>query len=210
MTDVRKFFRDNLVLLAAFALPATVAILFVVATAIPTWTVPVPQYDLVLRTEQPYGSAPPEVIVEFGTRDGQLVATVRPVVRPTDPNAGIAYPQRWGLLLFDHDAMQVREIPLDLPRTLPPGETHTIPIAALAGRRVVPGDTAPDGYKVTSLNTGGGGGIVGELFGMNRRYRRGVAVGKDGRTIELELPAAYSTSYGVIFPVGWIQDDSRP
>ena len=105
--------------------------------------------------------------------------------------------------------MQVREIPLDLPQSLLEGETRTIVIEALAGRYVIPGDTAPDGYRVDRLSRVGGGGIVGELFGMNRAYRQGVAIGKDGRTIELDLPTPYRDAYGVISPIGWIRDDRK-
>lgn len=207
MADRRGFFRDNAVLVAAFVLPAIVAVLFVLATAIPTWTVPSPQHDLVLRVDN-YQSPPPEVSVEFAVHDGRLEAVARPVVKPDNPNVGITYPQRWALLLFDHASMQVREIPLDLPRTLDVGETRTVIVDVISGR-VVPGDLAPDGYKVTSLNTGGGGGIVNELFGMNRRYRRGIAIGRNGRTIELELPAPFRESYGSIVTIGWIVDESR-
>jgi hypothetical protein len=203
MTDARRFLKDNLVLVAAFALPAAVAVLFLLATAIPTWTVPLPQHDLVLRVEQqPYSPTPAEVTADFTINNGQLEAVVRPVVRPENP-ALAPYTQRWAVLLFDHTTMQVREIPLDLPKTVPQGETQTVVVQALAGRRLVQGETAPDGYRVTSLNTGGGGGIVGELFGMNRRYRHGVAIGKDGRTVELDLPLPYRDFYGVISTIGW-------
>ena len=208
MTDASRFLRDNLFLVAAFVLPAVVAVLFLVAMAVPTWTVPLPQHDLLMRIEQPYGQPPPEVFVDFNVRDGHVEAIVRPVVRPENPLMGITYPQRWTLMLVDHSTMQAREIPVDYPRTLPPGETRTIAVEALAGREFVPGDSAPDGYSVTSLNTSGGGGIVGELFGMNRRHRRGVAVGKDGRTIEVDLPTPYGESYGVIFPIGWTRNGS--
>lgn len=200
----RGFLRDNIVLVAAFALPALVAVLFVLATAIPQWTVSPPQHDLVLRVEQ-YAQPQPEVAVEFMVRDGRLEAIVRPVPRPENPAMGIPYVQRWTLLLFDHEAMQVREVPVDLPRTVPPGDTRTVVVEALAGRRVTSDTVAPDGYRVTNLSTGGGGGIVGELFGMDRRYRRGIAVGKDGRTIRLELPAPHRDTYGVIAPIGWIR-----
>jgi hypothetical protein len=30
-------------------------------------------------------------------------------------------------------------------------------------------------------------------------------VGKDGRTIRLELPAPHRDTYGVIAPIGWIR-----
>jgi hypothetical protein len=206
MTDVRRFLRGNIVLVAAFVLPAIVAVLFILATVIPNWTVPPPQHDLVVRVEQPYASPPPDVSVEFAVRDGQVEAIVRPVVRP-DPSIGVPYTQRWALLLFDHTAMRVREIPVDVPRSVPQGETRIVAIDALAGRHVTGGDTAPDGYRVASLSGYGGGGIVGELFGMNRRYRPGISIGKDGRTIPLELPARYRDVYGVIVPIGWIRDD---
>lgn len=210
MADTRRFLRDNAVLVAAFVLPAVVAVLFILATVIPKWTVPLPQHDLVVRVEHYENQPPPAVNVEFSVRDGQLEASVRPVVKPDNPNAGIVYPQRWKLLLFDHAAMRMRELPLDIPRTLDVGESRTIVVDALAGRRVVPGDVAPDGYRVENLNAyGGGGGIVNELFGMNRRYRRGIAVGRSGRTIQLELPAPYRESYGSIVAIGWIVDESR-
>ena len=104
----------------------------------------------------------------------------------------------------------MRELPLDVPNTLDVGESRTIIVDALTGRRVIAGDEAPDGYRVESLNTyGGGGGIVNELFGMNRRYRRGITVGRSGRTIQLELPAPYRESYGAIVTIGWIVDERR-
>lgn len=201
----RGFFRDNLVLIAAFVLPAMVAVLFVVATAIPKWTVPLPQHDLVIRVEDYRQSRQADVIVEFVARHGRLEADVRPVPPPQNPAMGTPYVQRWALLLYDHAANRVSEIQLDLPRTVPSGETRTVVIEALAGRYVTSDTVAPDGYQVTSLSTGGSGGIVGELFGMNRRHKRGIALGKNGRTVEVELPAPYRDTYGVIAPIGWIR-----
>jgi hypothetical protein len=206
---VKKFLRENFVLVAAFALPGAVAALFLVAMAIPRWTVALPQHDLVMSIER-WDSTPSEVYVTFVVRDGRLEADLRPLTKPANPAVGIIYPQKWALLLFDHQAMEVRELSLDLPRSLGEGETRTVPIEALAGQRLVPGGDAPDGYKVSSLNTGNsGGGIVGEVFGMNRRYRRGVAVAKNGRTVELELPAPHRESYAAIHTIGWIADGSR-
>lgn len=203
MTDAtRGFLRDNLVLVAAFALPAVVAGLFVLATAIPKWTVDPPQHDLVLKVDH---YRQPAVIVDFVARDGRLEADVRAVPRPQDPNVGVPYSQRWSLLLFDHETMQVREVPVDLPTSLADGESRTVVVEALAGRYVTSDTEAPDGYRVTSLSTGGGGGIVGELFGMSRRYRRGIAIGKSGRTIELDLPAPHGESYGTVVTIGWVR-----
>src|SRR5688500_7178804 len=209
ISAVKKFLRENLVLVAAFGLPGAVAALFLVAMAIPRWTVPLPQHDLVMSIER-WDSTPAEVFVTFVVRGGRLEADLRPLVKPDNPAVGVVYPQRWALLLFDHEAMQVREVPLNLPLSPPEGETRTIAIEALANRRFAPGDEAPDGYKLASLNTGsGGGGIVGDVFGMNRRYRRGVAVAKNGRTVTLDLPGRHRESYAAIHTIGWIVDDGR-
>jgi hypothetical protein len=206
MADMRRFLRDNAVLVAAFVLPAIVAALFILATAVPKWTVPLPQHDLVLQVQQ-YGSPAPGESVEFTARDGRLEATVTTVVKPARPDVVVPYPPRWKLLLFDHSSMEVREIAVQIPPDIPPGESRTVAVEALANRHVTPGDVAPDGYKVTSLNTStGGGGIVNDLFGMNHRFRRGIAIGRNGRTIELELPAPYSENYGAILTIGWIAD----
>jgi hypothetical protein len=88
---------------------------------------------------------------------------------------------------------------------VPEGETRTVPVDALSGRHVTSDTVAPDGYTVTSLSTGGSGGIVGDLFGMSRSYRRGIAIGRDGRTIELALPQPHRDSFGTIAAVGWIR-----
>ena len=206
---MKKFLRENFVLVAAFALPGAVAALFLVAMAVPRWTVSLPQHDLVLAIER-WEATPSEVFVAFVVRDGRLEADLRPLVKPDNPAVGIIYPQKWALLLLDHRSMTIRELPVDLPKSLAEGETRTVPIEALAGRRIIAGGDAPDGYKVSSLNTGSSnGGIVGEVFGMNRRYRRGVSVTKSGRTIELELPPPHRDSYATIQTVGWVAND-RP
>ena len=209
MTGTRRgFIRDNLVLIAAFVLPAAVALLFLAATAIPRWTVPPPQHDLVLRAQRPYESPAAEVTVEFTARDGRVEAIVRPVPKQDDkPPYVQSQPPRWGLLLFDHAAMEIREIRVDIPATLPPGETQTIPVAALAGRRVLTEGAAPDGYEVDTTYRGSGTGIVGDLFGMSSsRSARRLLLSRDGRNIELTLPTPYRTSYWEVQPLGWIED----
>lgn len=213
MTDARRgFFRHNLILIAAFALPAAVAVLFILATAIPRWTVPDPQHDFLVRAERPWESPPSEVTVEFTERNGQVVAIVRPVPKPDPKMAPYGVPQapRWGLLRFDHESRQLREVAVNLPTTVQQGETHTIPVDALAGVRVLPGATAPDGYQIDTSFRSGRTGIVGDLFGMNGgRYGRRLAVARDGRTVEVSLPAPYRDSYGQMYPLGWIADESR-
>ena len=209
MADARRFIRENLVFIAAFALPGAVAALFLLATAIPRWTVPPPQHDLLLRIAK-YEPGENRLRLDFVVQDGRLEIVGRPVPG-LDQSGNVPYVERWALLLLDHRSMQVREIPFKLPQPMADGELRTVAIDALAGRRVIAGDTAPDGYKVSSLNAGGGGGgIVGDIFGMNRSYRRGVAIAKGGRTVQLELPPPHRDSYESIVTIGWVVDDRQP
>lgn len=196
----RGWIQGNVVLIAAFVLPAVVAVLFVLATAIPRMSVPPPQHDLVLRVER-WQSPPPPVSVEFVVREGRLEADVRALARPEGASPA-PYAPRWGLLIFDSTSMAVREIPLDLPESVPPGETHTVVVEALADRSLTTGPQAPDGYAVTNVSSRGGG-LVGEIFGMSGGPRRGVSIARNGRTIEVPLPPRDRDGYGAIVPIGW-------
>jgi hypothetical protein len=198
-----RFFRDNAFIVAAVALPVLVGVFFVVASAIPRFTVPGPAFDLVLRAGRPYDSVPSKVSVDFSVRDGQVEATVRAI--PKDQG----YMQRWGLLYLDHHTMAMREIPLDLPTSLEPGEeSRTVVIDGLSNVRVSAQTTAPDGYKLEH-NTSGSPGIVGDLFGIGR-YRQSAALVNRGRIIRIELPSPYQEPYqSMPFAIGWVTEGQR-
>jgi hypothetical protein len=201
--DPDGFLRRNAFLVAAVALPALVAALFLVASAIPQWTVPPPAYDLVLRVARPYDAARPKVAVDFAVRDGRVEATVRPA--PDN-----VYVQSWALLLFDHEAATLREIPLDeLPASMAgDDEARTIVLRALDGRRVSPQPAAPDGYELRT-RTSGGTGLIGDVFGMGR-YRQNTALVNRGRVVRLDLPSPYGDPYqSPVFAVGWVLDEGR-
>jgi len=104
--------------------------------------------------------------------------------------------------------MEAREIPVGLPDSLAEGETRTIPVEALAGRRVTAAVIAPDGYHLTARTTGGTG-LVGDLFGMGR-YRQNAFLAKGGRVVPVELPSPYRNPYeSPVYAVGWIVDGDR-
>jgi hypothetical protein len=185
--------RNNAFLIAAVALPLVVVGLFLVASAIPRWTVAPPAYDLVVRADGGYEPGRSEVLVSFRVRDGRVVAELRPAL----PNS---YPPQPALYLFSHDSGALSEVRLELPLTLPPGESQLIvPIEALAARRALDGVNAPDGYAF-GLRHGRGPGVVGELFGMGR-YDSDAAIVKEGRVVRLQMPEPYGYS---VQPVAWL------
>jgi hypothetical protein len=198
------FLRDNSFIVAAVALPVAVAAFFVVATIVPRWTVPPPAYDLVMRANRPYDATRTGVIVEFAVRGGRVEATLRP---PTPPNV---YVEPSALLLFDHETMSVREIPLELPTRMDEGEPpRTIVVEALSDRRVSPQAAAPDGYALQN-RTGGSPGLVGDIFGMGS-YRQTAALVNGGRVVQIALPAPYRDPYqSPVYHVGWVLEEGQP
>jgi hypothetical protein len=154
------FLRRNVFLVAAVSLPVVVVGLFLIASAIPRWRIAPPAYDLLLlHRYRPYSQVGPRVAVDFSVRDGRIEATVRGLPANYEPQVPT-------LFLFDHQTMNVREIPVDLPTNLtekdPPA---TVQVNALAGRRVLAQAKAPDGYEVNEASYRSTG-LVGDLFGM--------------------------------------------
>jgi hypothetical protein len=195
----RRFLRDNAFLFAAIALPLLVVGFFALATVLPRWLVPPPAHDLLIRASGPYDQGRPRVTVEFKVRDGRVEAVVRPAPAMT-------YPQPPELFLFDHETLNVRKLPLDLPELHENDPPATLVVDALAGRRVVADTRAPDGY-VVETRTRSGTGIVGELFGMNR-YDSGLAVANRGRVVRVPMPNPYDSYYSAT-AVGWVLDEGR-
>jgi hypothetical protein len=195
-----SFWRNNAFLVAAVALPVVVVAFFLLATAIPRWTVPPPSYDLVLRVEKPYQQPRPQVSVEFKGNDGRLEAIVRPIQKDQ-------YVQPWALFRFDHETLNLQEIPVRIPESLSADSApQTIVVDALAGRRFLDQVKAPDGYSLRTDAYHGGAGLMGDLFGMHG-YDQTVALVNRGRVVSLPLPTPTGYQYvSSVSAIGWLAD----
>jgi hypothetical protein len=195
-----RFLKDNAFMVAAIALPVVVSGLFILASAIPRWTVAPPTFDLIFKAQRPYTQPPAAVVADFSVREGRVEVTVR----PSPPNS---YMQPWALLRYDHQTMSVEEIPLDLPPAMAEGAApETKAVESLAALRLSPQSVAPDGYELRT-RTGGSPGIVGGLFGMGR-YRQTVSLEKNGRIIPLNLPSSFGDPYqSPVLAVGWVLNE---
>ena len=182
------------------ALPAVVVGLFLMASAIPRWTVPPPAYDVLLRVGGPYDQTLPRVAVDFNVRDGRVEATVRPL------GANLS-PQLATLFLVEHDTLNAREITFELPSDLNEGDApRTVAIEMPGGRKVNPGSRMPDGYSIDTRSQRGSG-LVGDIFGMNR-YQLDTILVNRGRVISIDLPSPYRYQSPAT-AIGWLDNEER-
>jgi hypothetical protein len=194
-----RFLRDNAFLVAAVVLPLGVVAFFLAASAIPRWTVPPPQYDLLVKAGH-YANPQPSMHVDFVVTDDGVQAQLRAV-------AASAYPQHTRLFLADHATGQLREVPVRLPDGLKADDLpRDLMVESLAGRRVLTSAEAPDGYRFDT-RTRRGPGLLGDLFGM-RRYDAGLVLVHRGRVVPLSPPAGHEY-LSPVTPLGWIVPEGR-
>lgn len=194
MTESRGFLRENAFLVAAVLLPVLVVAFFLLATAIPRWTVPPPAYDLLVKGYKPYsGDFRLKVSYDLDVRDGRLQLTVRPLATEQYQNKPV-------LFLVDHRTLDARQIPLTLRET-PPDAPETSLIDPVPGRVLLDGTKAPDGYTLEPRPYHSTG-LLGDLFGMHS-YDAGMVMRNRGRVVPVALPAPYDSP---AYFVAWVSN----
>lgn len=195
-----SFLKNNAFLVAAVALPVVVAGFFMLASAVPRWTVPPPAYDLILKVQRPYTQRTSTMAVDFVVRNQRVEITLQH--SPPD-----SYIQPWALLRYKHATMAVEEIVLELPAAMAESDPPTTAIVEpLARIRVSSQSVAPDGYEVRT-RTRGNRGLVSDLFGMGQ-YRQSASLENKGRIVELTLPAQLAEPYQLpVVAIGWVLDE---
>jgi hypothetical protein len=190
-----RFLRDNAFLVAAGLLPVLVVGFFLLATAIPRWTVPPPAYDLIVKGYKPYsGDYRLKVSYDLDVRDGRLQLTVRPLATEQYQNKPV-------LFLVDHRTQNAREIPLTLRET-PPDAPETTLLDPVPGRTLLDGAKSPDGYTLESRPYHSTG-LLGDLFGMHS-YQAGMVLLNRGRLIPVALPEPFDSQ---VYFVAWVSNE---
>lgn len=190
-----RFVRDNAFLVAAVLLPVVVIAFFLLATAIPRWTVPPPGYDLIVKSYKPYsGDYRLKVSYDLDVRNGHLLLTVRPLATEQYQNKPV-------LFLIDHKTQDARELPLTL-RDTPPEAPETTVLDPVPGRLLLDGAKAPDGYTLESRPYHSGG-LLGDLFGMHS-YQAGMVLLNRGRLIPVALPEPFDSQ---VYFVAWVSNE---
>lgn len=195
MTPSRGLLRDNAFLVAAVSLPVLVVGFFLLATAIPRWTVPPPAYDLLVKGYKPYsGDYRLKVSYDLDVRNGRLQLTVRPLATEQYQNKPV-------LFLVDHRTLDAHEVAMTLRET-PPDAPETTIFDPVPGRTLLDGTKAPDGYTLDQRPYHSTG-ILGDLFGMHS-YQSSMGLSNRGRVIPVALPQPYDAP---MYFVAWVSNE---
>lgn len=204
-----KWIKQNLVLLTGIVLPVLLVAGFLVLQGAPKVLADPPQYDFLVVGYRYDAQHPRTYRLSFEVRDGRLQG------RATPAGAGNAYPNRQHAGIFRYEASNVAftEIAWDLPEGLDGiEEPVTFQVDAVADLRLDKTRRSPEGYVFEYAGYRGRGGLLGEMFGMGRRYESNYVLNKNGAEFNLPSPASTPYYYGHdMHFMGWVIDEgSRP
>ncbi len=161
---MKKFIKENSVLVIGLALPILLIVLFFAATVIPKMVSTPPQYE-VLFSVQDYGyQNKPDYTIDFNVKNQQLMVKVK----KTDGKD--SYYNSKKLMTYDAKNEVMREITIDANQFSDGAE---ILLAETKNMTIDTAMVAPDGYVMESQRYGNNG-LVGGLFGgggHNSGYR---------------------------------------
>lgn len=187
---MKKFLKENLVLVVGVSMPVVVVLLFLLASGLPKGFTEPPGYDFLFTTNSYRNRL--SVTVDFDVSNKQLRARAY----KTKENHSGYVPK---LFLYEHERQTVRELTVELPADLEDLKDGTeIPVADVARWLLDTSRKAPDGYEFRDSYRHRGG-LMGEIFYSGRRRHavvKGAAV--------YRIPDTDGQYYGNINFLGWV------
>jgi len=189
-------------LIAAIAMPITIACLFLVASTLPRIFVADPQYDLLISIDshtlphRPYR-------VAYSVKNDQLVAHLLTEGIEHYYYSGQLYrlnTKTGRIAHLDSPSMESLAAQFNAQSDVPIQQQIALP-SDLEALTLIPGDTAPDGYEFRH-GYRRGPGLVGDIFGMSHR-RSNMLIEKKGRIVSFndESHGAYHN----VAILGWVK-----
>ena len=202
-----KWIKENLVLVSGILLPVLLVGGFFILNNAPRVLADPPNYDFVLVGYRYDYQHPSDYYLTFEVRDGKLSGRAVP---KGEGNANFNR-QYAGIFRYDAAANTFEEIVYDLPDGLE-GIEEPIPLllTETSGLTLDKHRKSPDGYNFEFLGYRGRGGLLGEMFGMRRRYESDYVLKKDGAYFDLPKPFSDAYYYqNDLHFMGWvIEEDS--
>lgn len=204
-----KWIKQNLILVSGILLPVLLVGGFFILNRLPGALVNPPAHDFLLVSFQTDYQNQRDYYLTFEVRDGRLSGRV------SLSEEGNQYFNRQDARIFLYRASRkdFEEITFDLPDGLDQlEESVPIDLAITAQIKLDKRKQSPEGYLFEYLGYGGHGGLLGEIFGMGRRYEGTYALKKGDYYFELpELPIGLDSYQNDVQFMGWVVDeDTKP
>lgn len=196
MGPVKKFIRENLVLIMGISLPMLLVILFFLTSVLPKSLATPPQYELlfsVVRYDYRPATTPN---FDFIVRDGVLLVRTG----KADSTNPTRYTHK--LLAYDARTESVREITFDFNQIGKLGEQAEMVLPETRNLTIDTSSRAPDGYSFEGPSYSGGG-LMSELFFGGYR-NAGYRIVRD--KVAFRIPDTFGNIYhsGNLQFIGWI------
>jgi hypothetical protein len=204
-----KWIRENLVLVSGIVLPLLLVGGFLVLNSMPRMLADPPEYDFLLVGYRYDYQNPGNYYLAFEVRDGQL--TGRAI--PKGENQQHLNRQYAGIFLYRAQDQAFEEIVFDLPAGIEDlEESLELDLGDANKLKLDKRKTSPDGYQFEYLGYRGRGGLLGEIFGMSRRYESNYVLKKGSAYIDLPAPTPDPYYYqNELHFMGWVvNEDTRP
>lgn len=200
--------RKNLVLIGGIVLPVLLVIGFFILSAAPRALADPPQYDFLLVGYRYDYQHPANYYLSFEVRDARLTGRVL----RKDNNTAHFNRQYAGIFRYRAATNTFDEIIFDLPEGLDDIEEPVVlALEETAALKLDKRHKSPDGYTYEYLGYRGRGGLLGEMFGMRRRYESNYVLKKDNAYIDLPTPASNPYYQNDLHFMGWIiEEDNSP
>jgi len=199
-----KWIKENLVLVSGILLPVLLVGGFFVLNNAPRMLADPPKYDFVLVGYRYDYQHPIDYYLSFEVRDGKL--TGRAI--PRDASNANFNRQYAGIFRYDAAANNFEEIVYELPEGLEGiDEPMPLPLAETSGLKLDKRKQSPDGYTFEFRGYRGRGGLLGEMFGMRRRYESDYVLKKDNAYFDLPRPASDPYYQNDLHFMGWIVEE---
>jgi hypothetical protein len=170
---MKRFLKENVVLVAGVTLPLALMLLFFIAGAVTRASIAAPQYDMVFAADYDYLYPPWQISLE------ENALTIRYTAGSNRPANYV--PPRPRLYLFDHKTMTVELLEINYNHIVN-GIVQDPVIDKLNTHILLAKHTSPDGYQLVS-DYYSGGPLFGLFeFGNNRNTSM---LRKQSRTISL-------------------------
>jgi len=198
---MKQWIKQNLVLLSGIVLPVLLVGAFFVLSNLPTQLADPPRYDFLLVGYRYDYQHPGSYYLSFEVRDDRLTGKVVP---KEDGNSGY---NRQTASIYRYSAANntFEEIEYDLPENLEDlGKTVPLSLEKTRDLKLDKRSVSPDGYKFEYLGYGGRGGLLGEIFGMDRGYDSNYVLTKGSAHFDLPMPSSDTWYQDDLHFMGWI------